>query len=51
LVAYCFTIDYYGEDDRRRNRREDVECKVYVGDLSKDASEQELEKEFAAYGR
>lgn len=32
-------------------RSGDLECKVYVGDLPKETSEKELEKEFAYYGR
>ncbi|XP_067937707.1 serine/arginine-rich splicing factor 7-like [Watersipora subatra] len=33
------------------SRGGDIECKVYVGDLPRDASEKELEKEFGYYGR
>lgn len=33
------------------SRGGDLECKVYVGDLPRDASEKELEKEFSYYGR
>lgn len=32
------------------SRRGDASCKVYVGDLPRDASEQELEREFSYYG-
>lgn len=42
-------MSYREEGSRRRD--EDIECKVYVGDLSRDASENDLEKEFGTYGR
>ena len=32
------------------SRRDDISCKVYVGDLSKDASEKDLERAFDYYG-
>ena len=32
------------------SRRDELECKVYVGDLPKDASERELERAFNYYG-
>lgn len=30
--------------------RSSLECKVYVGDLSKDASDKDLERAFSSYG-
>ena len=34
----------------RYGRDAPIECKVYVGDLPRDASEKELEKAFSYYG-
>ncbi|XP_067937049.1 probable splicing factor, arginine/serine-rich 6 [Watersipora subatra] len=48
---YCLIIDYRSDDRGRGRRDEDVDCKVFVGDLSRDTSESELEKEFSTYGR
>lgn len=35
----------------RNPRDAQMECKVYVGDLPKDAEEKELERSFSYYGR
>ena len=36
--------------DRPERRRERLDCKVYVGDLSRDATEKDLERAFNYYG-
>jgi splicing factor, arginine/serine-rich 7 len=35
----------------RGYRDNSTECKVYIGDLSKDAEEKEIERTFGYYGR
>ena len=42
---------FYSVEMSRGYRGEATECKVYVGDLPKDAEEKELERAFGYYGR
>jgi len=51
------SVDYRGGDDYRRGssgggRRddEDIACKVYVGDLPRDISENDIDHEFRSFG-
>ena len=39
------------EKNMAHYRDSSTECKIYVGDLPKDAEEKELERAFAYYGR
>ena len=46
----------YSSRDSERDRdrgsgRADLDCKIYVGDLARDAHERDLERAFSYYGR
>lgn len=58
FTAITMSVDYRGGDDYRRGssgggRRddEDIACKVYVGDLPRDISENDIDHEFRSFGR
>lgn len=33
------------------SRRNDIDCKIYVGDLARDTNEKDVERSFGYYGR
>jgi len=53
-MTYCYSSTLSVADlctMARGYRDTSTECKVYIGDLSKDAEEKEIERAFGYYGR